>query len=95
MPPDMKKHFEGVRAKRYSKEALEAMEFSAKYLKLTEKKRPAPSEKEYWPALQSRFLEFLSQVATGTMELEQGWTDWLAFWESNGGPTLTDEINAM
>jgi ABC-type glycerol-3-phosphate transport system substrate-binding protein len=95
MPADMKTHFEGVLAKRMSPAAIQGRDFATKYLRLTAKKRPAPSEKTIWPALQTRFLEFLSQGATGTIDLDQGWKDWLDFFEKNGGPTLTEEINAM
>jgi ABC-type glycerol-3-phosphate transport system substrate-binding protein len=93
MPEDMRKHYEAVLAKRMSPAALEGMGYASKYLKLTEKMRPVPSEKTVWPALQTRFLEFLSQAATGTIDLEQGWKDWLDFFEKNGGPKLTEEAN--
>jgi hypothetical protein len=93
MPEDMRKHYEAVLAKRMSPAALEGMGYAGKYLKLTEKMRPVPSEKTVWPALQTRFLEFLSQAATGTIDLEQGWKDWLDFFEKNGGPKLTEEAN--
>jgi len=95
MPPDMKTHFDGVLAKRYSPAALEGMKYVQEHLKLSAKKRPAPSERDYWPALQTRFLEFLSQVATGVMPLDSGWNDWLSFFEANGGPQLTEEVNEM
>jgi len=95
LPADMKAHFEGILQKRYSAAALEGMKYAGQYLKLTAKKRPAPSEKTYWPGLQTRFLEFLSQGATGAIEIEQGWKDWLDFFDKNGGPKLTEEVNAM
>ena len=29
-----------------------------------------------------------------TAVLDAGWDEWIAFWESNGGPTLTEQVNA-
>lgn len=93
MPADMKAHFEGVLKARYSPAALQGMDFSMKFTKTTKKKRPTKSEKQYWPGLQTRFLEVMTQVVAGTLPLEQGWNDWLAYFQKNGGPTLTQEVN--
>ena len=93
MPADMKAHFEGVLKARYSPAALQGMEHSMKFTKTTGKKRPTKSEKQYWPAMQTRFLEVMTQVVAGTLPLEQGWTDWQAFFQKSGGPTLTQEVN--
>lgn len=94
-PADMKAHFEKVLKGRYSPEALQAGEYAAKYVKTTKKKRPTKSEKQYWPGLQSRFLEVMTQVVAGTLDMEQGWKDWLAYFDKNGGPVLTEEVNAL
>lgn len=95
LPPDMKAHFEGVIKARYSPAALQGMDHAMKFVKTTQKKRPTASEKQYWPALQSRFLEVMTQVVSGTLDLEQGWQDWLSYFERNGGPVLTEEVNAI
>jgi len=68
---------------------------AAESVKVTQKKRPTKSEKEYWPRLQSRWLETASRVVAGALDLDQGWEDWLKFWEENGGPTLTEKVNAL
>jgi hypothetical protein len=95
MPADMKAHFENVLKGRYSPAALQAGDYVAKYTKTTKKKRPTKSEKQYWPGLQSRFLELMTQSVAGTIPLEQGWKEWLSFFEKNGGPTLTQEVNEL
>lgn len=95
LPADMKAHFEGIMKGRYSQAALQGMDFAMKSVKMTKKKRPTKSEKQYWPALQSRFLEIMTQVVAGTLPLEQGWNDWLAFFQKNGGPVLTQEVNEI
>jgi ABC-type glycerol-3-phosphate transport system substrate-binding protein len=95
MPPDMKAHFDAVVKGRYSPMALQAADYAAKYVKTTRKKRPTKSEKQYWPNLQSRFLELMTQAVAGTTGLDQAWSDWSAYFEKNGGPTLTEEVNAL
>jgi ABC-type glycerol-3-phosphate transport system substrate-binding protein len=95
MPADMKAHFEGVVKARYSPAALEGMDFAAKYVKTSQKKRPTKSEKQYWPGLQTRFLEVMTQVVAGTLALDQGWNDWLNYFQKNGGPVLTQEVNEL
>ena len=94
MPDDMKAHFDEIIRNKYSPMALEMRTFTQEGLRLTEKKKPVPSDKELWPAIQIRFGEFISQAVAGTIDLDSGWEEWLAFWESNGGPTLTEEVNA-
>jgi ABC-type glycerol-3-phosphate transport system substrate-binding protein len=95
MPADMKAHFEGVLKNRYSPAALQGMDFAMKSVKTTKKKRPTRSEKQYWPAMQTRFLEIMTQVVAGTLPLEQGWADWQAFFQKSGGPVLTQEVNDL
>jgi ABC-type glycerol-3-phosphate transport system substrate-binding protein len=95
LPADMKAHFEGVLKARYSPTALQGMDYAMKYVKTTQKKRPTASEQKYWPGLQSRFLETMTQVVAGTVALEEGWKDWLGFFEKNGGPVLTREVNEL
>lgn len=95
LPGDMKTHFEGQLKARYSPGALQGMEYATKSVKLSAKKRPTASEKKFWPGLQTRFLETQTQVIAGTIGLEEGWKDWLAFFEKNGGPTLTQEVNQL
>jgi hypothetical protein len=43
--------------------------------------------------LQTRFAEFISQAVSGTTDLDSGWTDWLAYFQANGGPEITDQVN--
>ena len=93
LPGDMRAHFEGVLKARYSPGALQGMEYATKSVKLSQKKRPTASEKKFWPGIQSRFLETMTQVVAGTVGLEEGWKDWIGFFEKNGGPTLTQEVN--
>ena len=92
-PPDMKKHFEDMLAAKYSDKALAAQVISQEYLKITEKARPVSADKEYWPGLQTRFGEFISQAVAGTIDLDKGWSEWLDFFEKNGGPLLTQQVN--
>lgn len=94
-PPDMKKHFEDMFDTLYSEVALEARDISQEYIRITEKKRPVTAEKEYWPGLQTRFSEFISQAVAGTIDLEQGWTEWLDYFEKNGGPEITEQVNLL
>jgi ABC-type glycerol-3-phosphate transport system substrate-binding protein len=95
LPADMKTHFDGVLKARYSPGALQGMDYATKSVKLSQKKRPTASEKKLWPSLQSRFLETMTQVTAGTLGLEEGWKDWVGFFEKNGGPTLTQEVNEL
>ncbi|MDE0464126.1 MAG: hypothetical protein OXH93_17030 [Caldilineaceae bacterium] len=94
-PPDMKKHFEDMLAAKYSEEALAAQVISQEYLRLTEKPRPVQADKEFWPGLQTRFGEFISQAVAGTIDIDQGWSEWLDFFEKNGGPLLTEQVNEI
>lgn len=95
MPDDMKAHFEEILANKYSETALEAREISQEYIRLTAKKRPVEADKENWPGLQTRFAEFISQAVAGTIDLDQGWNDWLAYFEANGGPEITEQVNQL
>jgi ABC-type glycerol-3-phosphate transport system substrate-binding protein len=95
MPADMKAHFDQVVKGRYSAMALQAADYASKYVQTSKKKRPTASEKQYWPNLQSRFLELMTQAVAGTSGLDQAWSDWTTYFEKNGGPTLTDEVNAL
>jgi putative aldouronate transport system substrate-binding protein len=94
-PPEMKEHFEGMLANKYSEAALQARDISQEYLRITEKKRPVRAEKEYWPGLQTRFAEFISQSVAGTIDLESGWEEWLSYFEQNGGPEITEQVNQI
>jgi ABC-type glycerol-3-phosphate transport system substrate-binding protein len=94
-PDDIRAHFEEILKNKYSETALEARDISQEYIRLTEKKRPVPSEKESWPGLQTRFAEFISQAVSGTIDLDQGWDEWLAYFEANGGPTITEQVNQL
>jgi ABC-type glycerol-3-phosphate transport system substrate-binding protein len=94
-PDDIMAHFNGMLETKYSETALEARDISQEFIRLTAKKRPVPSEKESWPGLQTRFSEFISQAVAGTIDLDQGWDEWLAYFEANGGPQITEEINTL
>lgn len=94
-PDDIRAHFEGILQNKYSETALQAREISQEYIRLTAKKRPVEADKESWPGLQTRFSEFISQAVAGTIDLEQGWTEWLAYFEANGGPEITEQVNAL
>ena len=95
MPDDMTAHFEGILENKYSETALEARAISQEYIRLTAKKRPVEAEKENWPGLQTRFSEFISQAVAGNIDLDQGWDEWLAYFEANGGPEITEEVNQL
>ncbi len=94
-PPDMKKHFDDMLAAKYSENALAGRDISQEYRRLTAKARPVPAEKEFWPGLQTRFGEFISQAVAGTIDIDQGWSEWLDFFEKNGGPLLTEQVNEI
>jgi hypothetical protein len=53
------------------------------------------ADKENWPGLQTRFGEFISQAVSGALDLDQGWDEWLAYFEQNGGPTITEQVNDL
>jgi ABC-type glycerol-3-phosphate transport system substrate-binding protein len=94
-PPDMKKHFDDMLGAKYSENALAGRDISQEYRRLTAKARPVPAEKEFWPGLQTRFGEFISQAVAGTIDLDQGWSEWLDFFEKSGGPLLTEQVNEI
>ena len=94
-PDDMRAHFEGILADKYSETALQARDISQDYIRLTAKKRPVPAEKESWPGLQTRFSEFISQAVAGTIDLDQGWDEWLAYFDANGGVEITEQVNQL
>jgi len=91
----MKKHFDDMLAAKYSENALAGRDISQEYRRLTAKARPVSSEKEFWPTLQTRFGEFISQAVAGTIDIDQGWSEWLDFFEKNGGPLLTEQVNEI
>lgn len=94
-PDDMRQHFEEMLAKKYSSNSLAAADISQEYLKITEKARPVSADKEHWPSLQTRFGEFISQAVAGTIDLDQGWNEWVDFFEKNGGPLITEQVNEI
>lgn len=94
-PPDMKAHFEAMVKTLYSENALQAQEYAQEYIKLTAKTRPVEADKENWPGLQTRFGEFISQAVAGTIDLDQGWGEWLDYFEQNGGPEITEQVNLL
>jgi ABC-type glycerol-3-phosphate transport system substrate-binding protein len=95
MPDDMKQHFQDMLAQKYSETALEAKAISQEYIRITAKKRPVAADKEYWPGLQTRFAEFISQAVAGTIDLDSGWDEWLAYFEANGGLQITEQVNEL
>ncbi|MBV7332722.1 extracellular solute-binding protein [Chloroflexi bacterium TSY] len=94
-PADMKAHFDEMLANKYSENALAAKAIADEYIRITAKKRPVTAEKEFWPGLQTRFSEFISQAVAGTIDLDQGWTEWLDYFESNGGLEITEQVNEL
>ena len=80
---------------KYSETALQARDISQQYIRLTAKKRPVPADKESWPGLQTRFAEFISQAVAGTIDLDQGWDEWLAYFDANGGSEITEQVNQL
>ncbi len=94
-PPDMKTHFEEMIEAKYSETALDAKALSQEYIRITEKKRPVAADKESWPGLQTRFGEFISQAVAGTIDLDQGWTEWVSYFENNGGLEITEQVNEI
>jgi putative aldouronate transport system substrate-binding protein len=94
-PDDIRAHFEEILRNKYSETALEARDISQEFIRLTAKKRPVTADKESWPGLQTRFAEFISQAVAGTIDLDSGWEDWLAYFEANGGPEITEQVNQL
>lgn len=94
-PPDMKAHFQDMIEAKYSETALQAKEIASEYVRITEKKRPVPADKEKWPGLQTRFGEFISQAVAGTIDLDQGWSEWIDYFEKNGGLEITEQVNTL
>jgi hypothetical protein len=82
-------------ANKYSETALQARDISQEYIRLTAKKRPVEADKESWPGLQTRFSEFISQAVAGNIDLDQGWEEWLAYFEANGGVEITEQVNQL
>ncbi|MGH2458673.1 MAG: extracellular solute-binding protein [Chloroflexota bacterium] len=64
-----------------------------KFELVSAKQAPVPSDKKYFPTLQTKFQEVLSQLGTGAVPIESGWSEWIAFWNKNGGPQITNEVN--
>lgn len=54
---------------------------------------PTPSIVEMMPDLRSREVELFSSILYGKVDPEAGFEQWLAFWEANGGPQITEEVN--
>jgi ABC-type glycerol-3-phosphate transport system substrate-binding protein len=94
-PDDIRAHFEQILQDKYSETALEARAISQEYIRLTAKKRPVEADKESWPGLQTRFAEFISQAVAGNVDLDQGWDEWLAYFDANGGPEITEQVNQL
>jgi ABC-type glycerol-3-phosphate transport system substrate-binding protein len=94
-PDDVMDHFQGMLANKYSETALQARELSQEYIRITAKKRPVEADKEKWPGLQTRFGEFISQAVSGGIDLEQGWDEWIAYFERNGGLEITEQVNEL
>jgi ABC-type glycerol-3-phosphate transport system substrate-binding protein len=95
MPEAMQAHFEQILANKYSEAALNARGIAQEYLRISAKKRPVAADQEHWPNLQTRFSEFISQAVAGAIVLDQGWDEWLDFFARNGGPTITEQVNAL
>jgi ABC-type glycerol-3-phosphate transport system substrate-binding protein len=90
---DARKHFEEIEKKKYSPMAYPGIALSREYTRLSEKMRPVPADSESWPAFQTRFSEFIVAAVAGTQDLDAGWKEWTDFFEKNGGPEMTEQVN--
>jgi putative aldouronate transport system substrate-binding protein len=94
LPDDAKEHFENILKNKYSPAAYEGVAICQKDVRLSEKMRPVAADRESWPGMQTRFSEFIVAAVAGTQDLDAGWKEWLDFFEKNGGPEMTEQVNA-
>jgi hypothetical protein len=74
-------------------EDIDGTAMAGKYELISLKQAPVPSDQKYFPTLQTKFQEVLSQLGTAAVPIESGWNEWLDFWNKNGGPQITQEVN--
>lgn len=55
---------------------------------------PTPAQATYAGDLRSTRNELFIQMIVGELDVDDGWDQWLAYWEANGGAEWTDEVNA-
>jgi putative aldouronate transport system substrate-binding protein len=54
---------------------------------------PTKAQADYAGDLRSTRNELFIQMVVGELDIDDGWDQWLAYWESNGGAEWTDQVN--
>jgi hypothetical protein len=92
---DAQQHFEKVLKSKYGSAAYEAIPLTHEYTVRSEKVKPVPADSEYWPSFVTRFGELVPGVVSGSTPLDSGWDEWIDFFERNGGPEMTEQVNTL
>ncbi|MFW6313499.1 MAG: hypothetical protein ACOC2N_06415 [Spirochaetota bacterium] len=54
---------------------------------------PTPAQAAYAGDLRSTRDEFFIQIIVGELGIDEGWEQWLNYWEANGGDVWAEEVN--
>ena len=65
-----------------------------KWAVTTTKTVPVPADAKYFVGLQTKFRETASKIVSG-QNADQVWSDWLAFYNANGGPEIEADVNRL
>ena len=95
LPADMKTHFDGVLKARYSPGALQGMDYATKSVKTLAEEAPDRVGEEVLAEPAVALPRDDDPGHGRDARLEEGWKDWVGFFEKNGGPTLTQEVNEL
>jgi len=93
VPDAMTKYYADQLTKTTPQQDIDGTAVAKKYTLVSLKQAPVPSDQKFFPTLQTKFMEVLSQLGTGAAPIESGWSEWLDFWNKNGGPQITQEVN--
>jgi putative aldouronate transport system substrate-binding protein len=55
---------------------------------------PVPADAKYFVNIQSMFREVATKIVSGK-DPGQAWSDWLAYYNANGGPEIEKEVNEL
>lgn len=54
---------------------------------------PTPAQANFAGDLRSTRNELFIQMIVGELDIDEGWNQWLAYWENNGGAEWTEQVN--
>jgi len=73
---------------------IEGNRLADKWAVTSSKTVPVPTDARYFVNLQSMFREIATKIVSGK-DSDQVWSEWLAYYKTNGGPEIEKEVNEL